>query len=115
MNLIIYASNYDTIIPLFLLQNEENQNLQREWNQEWKGHELTFTWYLLTSMPRTFVHELLKIYFDENKSQTICKNGFVNKDSTCDVLVRYYDFTSKFCHFYSIKSKNYRVIKNHIY
>ena len=35
--------------------------------------------------------ELLKQFYDESKTKTIWKNGFVNNDGTCDVLVKYFD------------------------
>jgi hypothetical protein len=39
--------------------------------------------------------EMIMYYFDEEKVTSVGKNGFVSKDGTCSVLVKYSDLKSK--------------------
>ena len=66
-----------------------------EWAKDWKGEEFLMTWSLFSPLPYYSFLEIIDHFYDKDKTTVAWKYGFVNKEITCNILVRYSENKSK--------------------
>ena len=60
-----------------------------EWSKTWNGHEIQQTWELLSPMHVNSFFSIVNNFYDEKKTISIWKSGFINRDTSCDIQIRF--------------------------
>ena len=67
------------------------------WSKDWNGYENQMTWKLFSQLPQSAFNELIQLLCDNERYMftiQVWKNGLVNRDGGCSVMVRSTDSKS---------------------
>lgn len=104
LNLIIKAKN-DILVPTYYMNRNVDNILKTEWVSDWSGHEFHAKLKLSSALNRNIFFELIKSFYDTEKTHLIWKNGIFNKDASCDILFTHSDDQNGISIFLSLVNK----------
>ncbi|CAF0816500.1 unnamed protein product [Brachionus calyciflorus] len=88
---LVVEYDHDRFIPLYCLKNDLKDKLKKEWFDTWSGFELSVSWNLYHSIGSNIFAQTLKNCFSQKKTILLWKNGLLNRECSCDILIKQHD------------------------